>query len=157
MSSRTERLGARALQTRWLVRAPIWLYRAHFGFLFGHRLLMLEHIGRKSGQPRYVVLEVADRTDRSYTVTAGFGEHAQWLRNLEANPNAHLWVSRQVRVPVTADRLSPTDAAEALRNYAAKHPRAWTKLRPVLEQTLGEPINESGTTLPMIRLTMRSD
>lgn len=46
------------LRVRWLVRAPIGLYRAHLGFLFGSRLLMLEHTGRKSGTRRYVVLEV---------------------------------------------------------------------------------------------------
>ncbi|MGH7735078.1 MAG: nitroreductase family deazaflavin-dependent oxidoreductase, partial [Gemmatimonadales bacterium] len=30
------------LRVRWLVRAPIGLYRARLGFLFGSRLLMLE-------------------------------------------------------------------------------------------------------------------
>jgi hypothetical protein len=35
------RLGAAALRARWLVRAPIWLYRAHLGIVFGRRLLML--------------------------------------------------------------------------------------------------------------------
>jgi hypothetical protein len=46
------------LRVRWLVRAPIGLYRARVGFLFGSRLLMLEHLGRKSGARHYVVLEV---------------------------------------------------------------------------------------------------
>lgn len=27
---------------RWIVRAPIWIYRAGPGFVFGWRLLMLE-------------------------------------------------------------------------------------------------------------------
>ena len=54
-------LGARALRTRWLVRAPINLYRVGLGFLFGTRLLMLEHVGRRTGARRYVVLEVVDR------------------------------------------------------------------------------------------------
>ncbi|WP_345496653.1 hypothetical protein [Nocardia callitridis] len=31
------RIGARVLQTRWLVRAPIWLYRAGLGFLVDSR------------------------------------------------------------------------------------------------------------------------
>jgi deazaflavin-dependent oxidoreductase (nitroreductase family) len=146
------RFAAGALGTRWFVRAPIWLYRARLGFLFGNRLLMLEHVGRKSGQPRYVVLEVIHHFDGAYMVCAGFGERAQWLRNLKANPHAHIWVGPRVRVPVTASRLTPTETAAALRSYAAKHPRAWAKLVPVFEETLGEPINESGTALPMVRL-----
>jgi hypothetical protein len=34
---------ARLLRVRWIVRAPVWLYRARLGFVFGSRLLMLEH------------------------------------------------------------------------------------------------------------------
>src|SRR4051794_19376116 len=82
-TSTTSSIAARALRTRWLVRLPIWLYRARLGFLFGRRLLMLEHVGRTSGQPRYVVLEVVDHSPGEYTVCAGFGERTQWLRNLE--------------------------------------------------------------------------
>ena len=87
------------LRTRWLVRMPVWLYRARLGFLFGNRLLMVEHIGRKSGRRRYVVLEVA-----------------------------------------------------SLTRYAVSRPRAWAKLRPVLERTLGAAIDETGGQLPLIAL-----
>jgi hypothetical protein len=53
-------LAARMLRVRWFVRAPIWLFRARLGFLAGSRLITLEHIGRTSGQRRYVVFEVVD-------------------------------------------------------------------------------------------------
>jgi deazaflavin-dependent oxidoreductase (nitroreductase family) len=152
--STVARLAAKVLRTRWVVRAPITLYRAGLGFLFGHRLLMLEHLGRKSGLPRYVVLEVVDRDAGSYTIAAGFGERSEWLRNLDAHPEAYLSVGTSRRVPVVARRLTADEAAEALQNYAAIHPRAWAGLAPVFEQTLGEPIKESGTTLPMVRLTL---
>jgi hypothetical protein len=59
--ARTSGIGNRAaalLRTRWLVRAPIWLYRARLGFVFRPQLLMLEHRGRKTGARRYVVLEI---------------------------------------------------------------------------------------------------
>lgn len=39
--STTARMAARLLRTRWLVRAPIALFRARLGFVFGRRLLML--------------------------------------------------------------------------------------------------------------------
>ena len=55
-------VGARALQTRWLVRAPILLYRGGLGFAFGSRLPILEHVGR--GPRRFVVLVVLERVRR---------------------------------------------------------------------------------------------
>jgi hypothetical protein len=62
-------IGARILRSRTLMRAPIWIYRARLGFLFGSRMLMLEHIGRKTGLPRQVVLEVIDHpTPDTYVV-----------------------------------------------------------------------------------------
>ncbi|MBQ0922528.1 nitroreductase family deazaflavin-dependent oxidoreductase [Saccharopolyspora endophytica] len=152
-SSRVANLAARLLRTRWLVRAPIWIFRAGLGGVFGQRLLMLEHVGRKSRQPRYVVLEVVDRTETGYVLAAGFGERTQWLRNLDAHPGAHVSVGARSRVPVEARRLTPAEAAETLQRYAARNPRAWAKLRPVFERTLGAPISESGTTLPMVALT----
>ncbi|WP_406688418.1 nitroreductase family deazaflavin-dependent oxidoreductase [Saccharopolyspora sp. ID03-671] len=138
------------LRTRWLVRAPIWLFRARLGVVFGSRLLMLEHVGRKSGQPRYAVLEVVDRTDTGYVLAAGFGERTQWLRNLDAHPNAHVSIGTRTRIPVTARRLTAEEVAATLRRYETRHPKAWARLRPVFEKTLEAPI---GTTLPMIALT----
>ena len=147
----TTRLATRMLRTRWFVRAPIWLFRVRLGFLFGHRLLMLEHVGRKSRLTRYVALEVVARVGDEYTVAAGFGERAQWLRNLEAHPHAHISVGTRVRMPVVAHRLTADQAADVLRRYQAKYPRAWAKLSPVFEQTLGEPVGESGAALPLVR------
>jgi len=69
---------ARLMRVRWVVRAPVWLYRARLGFVFGPRLLMLEHTGRKTGILRYAVLEPVDHPDPgTYVVAAGFGNRAQ--------------------------------------------------------------------------------
>jgi hypothetical protein len=46
-----------------LARAPIPLLRHGFGRLLGPRFLLLEHLGRHSGLPRYVALEVVDPTE----------------------------------------------------------------------------------------------
>lgn len=147
------RAAASLLQVRWFVRAPIWLYRARLGFLCGTRLLMLEHIGRTSGRRRYVVLEVVDRpAPGRYVVVSGFGEQAQWLRNVRADPHVRIYVGGHRPYPARAQRLDPDAAAASLARYAAAHPRAWATLRPVLEQTLGARIEKSGTALPMIAL-----
>jgi len=56
---------------------PVWLYRARLGFVFGSRLLMLEHAGRKTSARRYVVLEAIDQpSPRTYVVVSGFGDRA---------------------------------------------------------------------------------
>ncbi|MCV2393634.1 nitroreductase family deazaflavin-dependent oxidoreductase [Actinotalea sp. M2MS4P-6] len=153
-ASRTARIGGRVLRNRRLVRAPIGLYRAGLGFLLGSRLLMVEHIGRTSGARRYVVLEVLTRPDpATYVIASGFGEKAQWYRNLRANPSARVWVGARRAVPATARHLSDTEADAVLADYRTHHAPTWEKLRPVLEDTLGHPV-ERGADLPMVALEL---
>ena len=116
---------------------------------------MLEHIGRTTGARRYVVLEVIDRpSPDQYVVVSGFGERAQWMRNVAANPQVRVYLGGRAPVPAHATRLSAEGAAACLARYATAHPRAWAKLRPVLEETLGARIGESGTDLPMVSLEL---
>lgn len=146
-------LAARVLGVRWFVRAPIRLFRARLGFLMGSRLLMLEHIGRRSGQRRYVVLEVVDRPGPGrYVVASGFGERSQWYRNIQANPSVRVSVGAHAPRAATARTLSADESRSAVRAYAAKHPRAWRSLRPVFEATLGAEIDQDGTSLPLVCL-----
>ena len=44
----------------YLFRAPVYLYRWHLGWMLGHRLLLLTHIGRRTGLRRQTVLEVVE-------------------------------------------------------------------------------------------------
>lgn len=146
---------ARLLRTRWIVRAPVRLYRARLGFLFGSRLLMLEHTGRRTGIRRYAVLEAVDHPDPgTYIVAAGFGDRAQWLRNVRANPRVRVYAGARGPVSATARPLTPQETAAALTAYARRHPRAWAALRPVFETTLGARIDSDGTSLPMIALDL---
>ncbi|SRX95474.1 hypothetical protein [Beutenbergia cavernae DSM 12333] [Mycobacterium shimoidei] len=139
------------------MRAPIWIYRARAGALFGSRLLMLEHIGRKSGARRYVVLEVVDHpASDTYVVVSGFGAKAEWFRNIQANPRVRVYVGSHAPVPASARVLDQAEADRTLAGYRSRHPRAWEWLRPALEQTLGSPISETGTPLPMVELRVDS-
>ncbi|WP_328334670.1 MULTISPECIES: nitroreductase family deazaflavin-dependent oxidoreductase [unclassified Streptomyces] len=149
------RHGARILGTRWLVRAPIRLYRARLGFLLGSRTLMLEHIGRRSGATRQVVLEVIDHpAPDMYVVASGFGERAQWFRNIQANPHVHVAVGTHGPAPATARVLAQDEADAALRHYISRHPRAWERIKSILETTLGTPVTERNTPLPMVGLRL---
>ncbi len=58
---------------------------------YGGRIMVLTHIGRKSGQLR--------RTPVNYTVSngelyclAGFGSISDWYRNMLKNPNVEVWL-----------------------------------------------------------------
>jgi deazaflavin-dependent oxidoreductase (nitroreductase family) len=155
IARRAAMLAGRLLRVRWVVRAPIWLFRARLGLLFGKRMLMLEHIGRKTGARRYVVLEVvAHPNPRTYVVASGFGERAQWLRNVRSNPNVRVVVGSAPPQPATARVLDQTEARSALETYARSHPIAWRSLRPVFESTLGTQISDDGTELPLVGLTL---
>lgn len=153
--SRVARAGGALLRLRWFVRAPIWLYRARLGAVLGSRLLMLEHVGRKSGHRRYAVLEVVDHPapDR-YVVVSGFGTRAQWFQNVEANPRVRVYRGSHKPAPAIAKRLDANASAAALNRYATAHPRSWGKLRPLLEETLGARIDEQVTDLPMVAIEL---
>ncbi|MFE4461369.1 nitroreductase family deazaflavin-dependent oxidoreductase [Nocardia tengchongensis] len=144
------KLSVRALRTRWVVRAPITVYRIGLGFVFGTRLLMLEHIGRRSGRPRYVVLEVVDhpRSDQ-YIVVSGFGTRAQWYRNIIANPTVRISIGIRRSTPATATAMTRAESALALDRYIERHPKAWIKLRGTIKAATRAPLD----TLPMVRLT----
>lgn len=147
--------GARLLQSRRLVRAPIWIYKARAGALLGSRVLMLEHIGRKSGAARYVVLEAFDHpTPDTFVVLSGFGEKAQWFRNLKANPRVRVYIRSHAPVPATARVLEQQEADLALAAYIRRHPRAWARFKSVIETTLGSTISDTNTDLPLVELRL---
>jgi deazaflavin-dependent oxidoreductase (nitroreductase family) len=141
------------MRVRWFVRAPVWAYRARLGFVFGSRLLMLEHTGRTTGARRYVVLEVIGRIGRNgYVVASGFGERAQWLRNIRADPRVQIYLGGHRPVTATARVLGRDEAARVLAGYANAHPRAWAAFALVLEHTLGTPVGGDATALPLVAL-----
>ncbi|WP_040788579.1 nitroreductase family deazaflavin-dependent oxidoreductase [Nocardia paucivorans] len=145
------RLGARLLRTRAFVRAPIPLYRAGLGFLFGSRLLLLEHIGRKTGTRRFAVLEVVDRpTPDRIVIASGFGTESQWYRNIRAHPRVRIWIGARRGVAATATPMSVDESAAVLARYAAEHPRAWKRLRATIEQATGASVDG----LPMVLLRL---
>lgn len=143
-------LAARLLRTRWFVRAPIIVFRARLGFLFGGRLLLLEHTGRKSGEARFVVLEVVERADAARVVASGFGDRAQWFQNLRANPQCRVSIGMRSRRRTVAEELDAEEVAAVLRRYRRDHRVAYAELHSVIEESTGRPIDD----VPMMRLTM---
>jgi deazaflavin-dependent oxidoreductase (nitroreductase family) len=147
-STRIDQAIETLLRTQWLVRAPIALYRAGLGWIFGRRLVMIEHLGRVSGQPRFVVVEVVDRGRNRIIVASGFGTKAQWYRNLKANGVAYLSTGRARRVRARVRLLSPEDSAAALQLYAAQHPAAWKRLKGAMDVAAG-----GDAVIPLVEFT----
>lgn len=128
---------ATALTTRRLVRLPIAMYRIGLGFVFGRRVLMVEHLGRTSHQRRFVVLEVAERSDTVISVASGFGRSAQWYRNIEANGVVFVSTGFRRRVPATARLLTRGESDPRLTRYAELHPTAWQHLEAAMREIAG--------------------
>ena len=126
------RIAERILKTRWLMRLPIPLYRAGFGWMLGERFVMIETLGRVSRERRFVVVEVVRRGRNEVCVASGFGPKAQWYRNLKTNGIAYLSTGRARRVPAAAELLDEEASAEVLRDYERRHPVAWSVLGPVM-------------------------
>jgi|SRR5579875_3171629 len=144
---------AALMRRRWFVRAPVRVYRARLGFVFGSRLLMLEHTGRKTGARRYVVLEIVGRMGPGkYVVSSGFGERAQWFRNILANPQVRVYLRGHRPVAARARVLDHDEAARVLATYASAHPHAWAAFAPVLAKTLGTAVGADGDALPLVLL-----
>jgi deazaflavin-dependent oxidoreductase (nitroreductase family) len=118
---------------RLALRLPICLYRAHLGWLLGNRFLLLTHIGRKSGMTHRVVLEVVrhDKETNTCIVASGWGEKADWLRNLQQTPEVVINTGLR-QIEATAVRLSAQEADRELRDYAQRHPIAFRLLAPRL-------------------------
>jgi len=109
--------------SRIFFRFPIWLYRIKLGWLFGERMLLLNHTGRKTGLPRQAVLEVVqhDKDTGAYVVNVGFGEKTDWYQNLLANPEASIVVGRR-RIDIYAEILPPEAGSEVMVDFAQRHP-----------------------------------
>lgn len=114
---------------RFFLRMPILLYRAHLGWLLGSRFLMLIHLGRKSGLPRQVVLEVVhhDSQTGAYFVAAGWRGKADWFLNIQLNPIVQVAAGRRT-FKAMAQAMPLSEAANTFYVYARRHPQAFREI-----------------------------
>lgn len=142
-----------------LLHAPVWLFRARLGFLFGKRIVMLEHRGRRSGLVRYTPLEVVKRDGDRYTLCSGTGPNADWYRNLKVNPPEALWVGSR-RYAATARFLDPSEGATIFAGYEQAHPKAAVRLQDLMGVS-HDGTHEGRTAMiakiPMMELTIITD
>lgn len=104
-------------------RVPVWMYRAHLGWLFGRRLLLLTHQGRTSGRIYATALEVVryDKAMRESIIVAGYGPRADWYRNIQAHPALEVHTGLRRYVP-RQRFLTPEEVEAELASYERRHP-----------------------------------
>ena len=122
---------------RYAFRLPMYLYRLELGWLFGHRCLMLTHRGRKSDLLRQTVLEVVtyDPVSEESVVVSGWGEKAQWYRNISASPALEVETGRERYVPLQRF-LTPQESYAVLAAYEHAHPHAFKMFARLLHKPI---------------------
>lgn len=105
-------------------RLPVWLYRFRMGWLMGKRMIYFEHIGRTSGIKRRSIVEIIrhDQEDDVYFVVSGYGEKADWFRNIMKTPKVFAQVGGR-RFQADVERLSLERALEEFQDYARRNPK----------------------------------
>jgi deazaflavin-dependent oxidoreductase (nitroreductase family) len=81
-------------------------------------------------------------------IVSGFGQRAEWYRNLQADPACFVSIGRLRRIPAHARFMTSSEASAALDHYQRVHPRAWDRLRQAIEKAAGYPVDQ----LPMVEL-----
>ncbi|NMO54673.1 nitroreductase family deazaflavin-dependent oxidoreductase [Actinoplanes sp. TBRC 11911] len=102
-------------------QVPRVMFRLRLGWVFGGRLVLVEHVGRRSGRVYRTPLEVIDR-DRAgvLTVASAFGGRADWYRNLVARPETRIAFGGRA-IPATAEPMSAAEGSAAMLAYARRH------------------------------------
>ena len=126
-------------------RLPVWLYRFKMGWLMGKRMIYFEHVGRSSGIKRRSVVEIIryDQEKDIYFVVSGYGEKADWFRNIMKTP----------QVSANVERLSQERALEEFQDYARRNPKMFKYLGNLIGINLEgkeEEIEQLSQILPVI-------
>jgi deazaflavin-dependent oxidoreductase (nitroreductase family) len=118
---------------KWAFLLPRYLYRWHLGWMLGHRCLMVTHIGRKTGRRRETVLEIVHYNPATHEciVVSGYGDHADWYRNIQAHPALEVQVGCQRYQPEQRN-LSPEETLTLLTDYQHRHPQLFRLLLRIL-------------------------
>jgi deazaflavin-dependent oxidoreductase (nitroreductase family) len=85
--------------------------------------MLLTHRGRKSGRLYETVLEVPvyHRRTRTSYVMSGWGDKADWYRNIEVQPAVRVQIGRDSYAPAQ-HVLSPQEVVRVWEEFRRRHP-----------------------------------
>lgn len=135
---------------RRLYPVHIWIYRRTEGRIGHHSfmgpMLLLTTTGRKSGQPRTTPLLYMPDGEHFWVVGSNGGrdQTPNWLRNLEANPDARVQAGRRC-VQVRAEILRG-EAKAAVWGRLKAHYAGWDRYQ-----------QETPRELPAVRLSPHAE
>ena len=137
----------------YLFRAPVHFYRWGLGWLFGKRLMLLTHTGRRTGLRRRTLLEVVEyRKDGPEVVVAnGFGRDSDWVRNIEDHPDEEVDVG-SLHFAASHRFLGEEEALRVMQDYEQRNRFIAPIVRAGLSWILGWPYHGSdGDRRRMVR------
>ena len=97
------------------------LYAIGLGPLVGRIILLLTTTGRKSGLKRVTPLQY-EEIDGKYYMGAARGLKADWVRNIQANPNVEVRVKSRHFIGSAEVVIDPTRIANFLEVRLQRHP-----------------------------------
>ena len=137
---------------KWAYLLPRSLYGWHLGWLLGHHIMMITHVGRKTGVVRQTVVEAVNYDPKTQVcrACAGWGEQTDWYRNIQAHPALEIQIGSRRYVP-QQHFLATEELLTLLQEYEHRHPRG---LR-LLFRHLGYPYDGSPEGLRAIAQVIR--
>ena len=110
---------------RRVAQLPIIFYRLGLGGLLGERLILLNHLGRKTGTIHQVVVRVVSHIvdSATYYIASAWGFKSQRPRNLLAHPEIVVQIGRR-KLIVDSQPLTPEQGAHVLLDYRQRYPEA---------------------------------
>jgi deazaflavin-dependent oxidoreductase (nitroreductase family) len=107
---------------RPIFKLPLVLYRLRLGWLFGHRFMLLTHVGRKSGKVRQTILAVLSYEPHSQEIKAiSAWQASEWYKNIQVTPALAVETGRTRYAPAQRP-LSHEEIAQLFVDYCRDHP-----------------------------------
>jgi deazaflavin-dependent oxidoreductase (nitroreductase family) len=147
---------------KFFFKVPLFLHRIGLVWWIekftGAQWMLVTTTGRKSGKPRQVMVDVVDydsQTD-TYYIEAAYGRRADWVRNIEANPDFRARVGKR-KFAARAEFLPPEMAEEKLIllvRRVPKYARAVMKMAGMTYQNEAE-LRQIGRNMLMLAVQPR--
>ena len=104
-------------------RLPLLAYRRGWGGLLGHTFLLLVHAGPKTGKPYAAVAMVLgyDPHTHEAVICSGWGQDADWIRNIRARPALRVQIGRESFTPQQRF-LSEKESFAVAAGFRHRHP-----------------------------------